>query len=206
MIEIVKCQKSYDGHKVLDIENFTFKAGINSLLGPNGSGKSTLLKSISGIHTFEGKIMINQLKAGSIEAKKILRIAMAEPNYPPNLSGKELLLYLSEVFDFSREKLFQIAEEWKVTNYWSEKFSSYSSGMQKKISLITAFIGESKWILLDEPFILLDKTATNTLLKYIESYADRGVSFLIATHIVHELKSKMEHKIYKMELGRIIHE
>lgn len=54
--------------------------------------------------------------------------------------------------------------------------------MLKKLSLVLAFIGEPKWILLDEPLITLDVNAVNIILSTIKYFHQNGISFLITSH------------------------
>jgi ABC-2 type transport system ATP-binding protein len=55
--------------------------------------------------------------------------------------------------------------------------------MLKKLSLLLAFIGQPKWILLDEPLTTLDQSSQKALCKLImEQYQQKNISFIITSH------------------------
>ena len=54
--------------------------------------------------------------------------------------------------------------------------------MIKKLSLVLAFMGNPRLILLDEPLITLDKDAAGSILDLIKEYALSGVSVIITSH------------------------
>ena len=69
-----------------------------------------------------------------------------------------------------------------MQSYLKNKLNTYSSGMLKKLSLLVAFVGDPKLVLLDEPFITLDTDAVSALDQIIANCYQNGVSFLISSH------------------------
>jgi ABC-2 type transport system ATP-binding protein len=69
-----------------------------------------------------------------------------------------------------------------IQNYLDYAVGTYSSGMTKKLSLVQAFIGNPKLILLDEPLITLDNEALAPLSSLIRDRMKKGVSFLFTSH------------------------
>jgi ABC-2 type transport system ATP-binding protein len=64
---------------------------------------------------------------------------------------------------------------------------TYSSGMMKKLSLLLAFLGKPKLILLDEPLITIDMASLAVLNTWIrERREQEGTSFLLSSHQVLE--------------------
>jgi ABC-2 type transport system ATP-binding protein len=74
------------------------------------------------------------------------------------------------------------AAQLQLHNALQKPTGAYSSGMLKKLSLILAFAGNPKWILLDEPLITLDAEAVQVILQLIEQTYKSGVSFLLTSH------------------------
>ena len=111
---------------------------------------------------------------------KIVNYAEAEPIYPPFLSGKELVDFYKAAKggDFPGQLIKNIGAD----HFLHQKTVTYSSGMLKKLSLVLAFIGNPKLILLDEPLIALDTAAVEVLQSAILEYRKKGVSFLITSH------------------------
>src|SRR6185295_14015266 len=77
----------------------------------------------------------------------------------------------------------ELMEAFHVSTFIGQPVGTYSSGMLKKLSLILAFIGNPKLILLDEPLVTIDDTSVPIVNKLIETYhREKGVTFLLTSH------------------------
>lgn len=112
----------------------------------------------------------------------MISYAEAEPQYPSYITGKELLNYYLEVRKASPEGSNSLVEVLGMTNFMDQKVGSYSSGMLKKLSLICTFVGDIQLYILDEPLITIDTAAAEVLYQLIQSYYDKGCSFLLSSH------------------------
>ena len=54
--------------------------------------------------------------------------------------------------------------------------------MIKRLSLVLAFLGNPKLVLLDEPFNALDTKAIETLKNMILQFHENGVDFILVSH------------------------
>jgi ABC-2 type transport system ATP-binding protein len=184
MLTISRFEKKYPGsnNPVLSVTALRLEKGIYCIKGENGSGKTSLIKSIAGLLPFTGSIAVNNfdLKKQRIAYTKLLNYAEAEPQYPSFLTGKELLdFYISTKGDTLPHELMA---SMGVEKFLNDKIGVYSSGMMKKLSLVLAFTGNPKLILLDEPLVTLDKDAVEKLQHSIAAYHKQGVSFIITSH------------------------
>jgi ABC-2 type transport system ATP-binding protein len=69
-----------------------------------------------------------------------------------------------------------------VFDAYEKKLGTYSSGMVKKLSLTLAFIGNPKYILLDEPLITIDVSALEVICSIVKKKFKQGISFIITSH------------------------
>jgi ABC-2 type transport system ATP-binding protein len=186
MLHIQNFRKFYGCHLALDIDDFTFEPGIYWVKGQNGSGKSTLLKAIAGILYFEGDIILNNhisLKNHPIAYRSQVNFAEAEPIFPGFLTGKELIRLFASAKDAPEGQETYFIQNMKMDTYLNQPIREYSSGMVKKLSLVLAFIGKPKIILLDEPLITLDQESLQVLNNWIaENHRENGTSFLLTSH------------------------
>ncbi|TKK71597.1 ABC transporter ATP-binding protein [Ilyomonas limi] len=184
MIQFINFQKQYGDYKVMDIAQAQIEAGIYWLKGINGSGKSTLLRCLAGLIPFEGAIHINAINIRKSKRlhRQLVNYGEAEPVYPPFLNGSELIHFYAAAKGGNKSECMQYAEQLQLHHALQKQTGSYSSGMLKKLSLILAFTGNPKWILLDEPLITLDAEAVATMLQIIEQAYNRGISFLLTSH------------------------
>lgn len=186
MLHFVKFQKSYGSFSVLKIDDLVIKPGIYWIKGVNGSGKSTLLKTIAGILSFDGDILLNNaisIKKQAVPYRKVINFAEAEPIFPEFLTGKELISVFASAKDAPENQEQYFIESMKMQAYIDRPIGTYSSGMLKKLSLVLAFIGNPKLILLDEPLITIDAESLKILYKWItEKHQQEGTSFLLSSH------------------------
>jgi ABC-2 type transport system ATP-binding protein len=184
MLKILNVRKTYGHHLVIDLPSLGIKSGLYWLKGANGSGKSTFLKIVSGLIPFEGDIEIDAvpLRNQPTAYRKLVSYAAAEPVYPDYVSGYDLVQFYNSVRKADTKLTDQLIDRLGVREFYKNPTGTYSSGMEKKLSLALAFIGQSKFIFLDEPLVTLDRQAVPLLLALITDYKNQGVSFIFTSH------------------------
>jgi ABC-2 type transport system ATP-binding protein len=186
MLHFIKFKKFYGNYPALKIDGLNINPGIYWVKGVNGSGKSTLLKSIAGMLAFDGDIILNQsisIKKQPVAYRKLVNFAEAEPLFPEFLTGKEMIDLFASAKDAPAGQEQYFIESMKMQNYVNRPIGTYSSGMLKKLSLVMAFVGNPKLILLDEPLITIDTESLKILYRWIsEQNRDNGVSFMLSSH------------------------
>src|ERR1700744_3718215 len=154
MLHFVKFQKFYGNFPALTIDELTITPGIYWIKGVNGSGKSTLLKSIAGMLAFNGDVLLNgaiSIKKQPVAYRKLVNFAEAEPLFPEFLTGMEMIKLFASAKEAPAGQEEQFIGSMRMQNYIDRPIGTYSSGMLKKLSLVLAFLGKPKLILLDEP-------------------------------------------------------
>ncbi|PLK42315.1 ATP-binding cassette domain-containing protein [Emticicia sp. TH156] len=185
MLTIRNFLKSYNNHKILEIQHLDIPEGVHWVKGINGSGKSTLFRSIAGMVPFDGEISFRNLscKRDTVAYRMIVNLSEAEPMYPDYLSGHDLLQFMADAKQDKPGNLNTLAESLGVNQYWKTPVSTYSSGMLKKISLVSAFLGSPRLIMLDEPLITIDDRSVEIIYELVkDTYENKGVSFLLSSH------------------------
>lgn len=184
MLAIKNLSKNYGSHVVLQIPELIIPDGTFWIEGGNGSGKTTLLKIIAGISPFEGNVSFNgiDLKRSPVAYRKEISYAEAEPQFPPTLTGLELVQFFQKTRQANQSQVESLINDFDISDFISQPVGGYSSGMIKKLSVLLAFIGSPKLILLDEPLITLDVNFLPLLLSLIKTRQFGGTSFLITSH------------------------
>ena len=186
MLRFLQFEKRYGNFPALNISELTILPGIYWIKGINGSGKSTLLKSIAGILSFKGDIILNNsisINKQPVAYRKLVNFAEAEPLFPEFLSGKEMISLFADAKGAPAGQEEELIESMLMNNYIDRPVGSYSSGMMKKLSLLLAFLGQPDIILLDEPLITIDTASLKVLYNWMaERHKEQGTSFLLTSH------------------------
>jgi ABC-2 type transport system ATP-binding protein len=84
-----------------------------------------------------------------------------------------------------------------------DMINSYSDGMKKKISLISAFVHKPKLLLLDEPLNALDPRSARIVKDFLHSLKAQGVTTIMSTHVL-EIAEAICDRIGIMYQGNIL--
>jgi ABC-2 type transport system ATP-binding protein len=190
MLSIQHLKKQYGTYLILDVPSLQFGTGLYWIKGANGSGKSTLLKIISGIIPFEGEVKIEgiNLRKQPTDYRRLVNYVEAEPLYPPFLTGQDLISFFSTTRKANKEEVDHLIQKFNIDLFVRNPIGTYSSGMVKKLSLVLAFIGQPKYILLDEPLVTIDKESVPILYELVKLYFNKGVNFIFTSHQAFELE------------------
>lgn len=154
MLSIDIRSKKYSGKNILQNIQFTLNEGtFLSIIGPSGCGKTTLLRLISSLDKhFEGSIDIETDSIGMM---------FQEPRLLPWLTVRENIAIVKKIAGPEViEKLLRMVGLEHTLDMYPKNLSG---GMARRVSLVRAFINRPKLILLDEPFVSLDKPTALTL-------------------------------------------
>jgi ABC-2 type transport system ATP-binding protein len=186
MLQFVNFSKRYGSYPALKVDSLKLDAGIYWIKGVNGSGKSTLLKSIAGILAFDGDILLDgqiSIKKQPVDYRKLVNFAEAEPVFPEFLTGAEMIALFADAKNSPKGQEQAYIASMNMQSFVDRPIGTYSSGMLKKLSLLLAFLGNPKLILLDEPLITIDTASLAILNTWIGArYEQEGTSFLLSSH------------------------
>lgn len=185
LLTVRNYQKSYRGYPILTVNSLDIEAGIHWFEGINGSGKSTFFKTVAGIIPFEGEISLLDVpnnRKNAVRYRELVSYAYAEPQYPDYLSGAEIIEFVRKTRKATSLQINELVEAFGIADYYKNPIQTYSSGMLKKVALLTAFVGNAALILLDEPFTTIDSRTSTLLYMLIREKAAAGRSFFIASH------------------------
>ena len=211
MLYINHLTKSYGDVKAVDDLNLHINAGeIYGFIGHNGAGKTTTLKSVVGILDFnEGEILVDgiSIKESPLECKRRIAYIPDNPDLYEFMTGIQYLNFVADVFNVNseirKEKIEVLAETFELKNDLGQPISSYSHGMKQKLAIISAWIHEPKFIIMDEPFVGLDPKASHTLKEMMREVCDKGGAIFFSTHVL-EVAEKLCDKVAIIKNGKLI--
>jgi len=184
MLQLTDIKKAYGSRLILEIPQLTIPYGAYWIKGNNGSGKTTLMKVLAGINPFEGVVQLNNtdLVKNPMAYRQQVSFAEAEPVFPGFVTGWDLIRFVQNTRNEKEESMQALVDYFGVRGFLDYSVGTYSSGVNKKLSLLLTFIGNTKLILLDEPLITLEDIFLPLLFSLIKERQARGTSFLLSSH------------------------
>lgn len=213
MLVLKDFSKTYSGGKKKAVDGLSLtvnKGDLYGFIGHNGAGKTTTIKAIAGILDYdEGSIHIDgvSIKDDPVQCKSVTAFIPDNPELYPMLTGIQYLNFICDIFGVSKEdrknRIKNYGDRFELTGRLGDMISSYSHGMKQKLALISALIHEPKLLILDEPFVGLDPSASFTLKEIMRELCQSGCAIFFSTHIL-EVAEKLCNKIAIIKNGKLI--
>jgi ABC-2 type transport system ATP-binding protein len=202
-------RKSYRTAVALDGVDLRVGAGeLVGLLGPNGAGKSTLTKIACGlVRPSSGRVEVLGRACGS-RAARARTGYLAELFRFPGWASADEVLVLHQRLARSRggaEERARLLELVELTSAAGRRVEAMSKGMQQRLGIAQALIGDPALVLLDEPTSALDPAGRRTVRELLESLRRRGVAVLLNSHLLSEVELVCD-RVVIVDRGRTIAE
>ena len=156
-----------------------------SLIGHNGSGKTTLLRMLVGmLEPSEGTATVAEHPIGSREARAAVSYLADQPVFYDDLTVWEHLEYVARLHgthDWEQQAV-DLADMVGLSERLDDLPMTFSRGLKQKAAITIAFVRPFDVMLIDEPFVGLDRTGREALLELLALAHDDGATLVVATH------------------------
>ena len=210
LVELINLNKSYDGQLVLKNINLTIYNGeFLTLLGPSGCGKTTTLRLIGGFEMPDsGDVLIKGTPVTALPPNK-RHVNTVFQSYAlfPHMSVYNNVAFGLKMAGIKkaeiRERVMEVLEVVKLTNYADRKPSQLSGGQQQRVAMARALVNKPDVLLLDEPLSALDAKLRVQMQKELKLIQQKlGISFILVTHDQEEALS-ISDRVVVMNEGEI---
>lgn len=192
LLETRNLTKDYGSFRALAELNLTVAPGeIVGLLGPNGSGKSTALRLMLGFLRPTGghaSISGHDSWSDGVAARQCAAYLPGELRLYDSMTGRRLVTFLAQLRgDTPGPEVDALARKLEIDI--DRPLTTMSSGMKRKVALLTVLVPRVPLIILDEPTNTLDPTMRDELLEQLKLARGRGQAVLFSSHVLQEVEA-----------------
>jgi ABC-2 type transport system ATP-binding protein len=206
-ISVQNVSKRYRSAQALNDVSLEIAPGdVLGLLGPNGAGKSTFVKILCGlVRATEGTAYVRGHRAGTNHACAQLGYLAELFRYPPWLTPDELLSFHQGLSGSTsgRDERERLLEKVGLTDAANRRIGGFSKGMQQRLGLAQALIGDPEIVLLDEPTSALDPQGRLMVRELVGELRERGATVILNSHLLSEVELVCS-TIVVMRAGKIV--
>jgi ABC-2 type transport system ATP-binding protein len=162
-----------------------------SLIGHNGSGKTTLMRMLVGmLEPSEGTATIAGHPIGSIEARAAVSYLADQPVFYDDLTVWEHLEYIARLHgtDDWEQQAVDLVDMVGLMERVDDLPTTFSRGLKQKAALTMAFVRPFDVMLIDEPFVGLDRLGRDALMELLALAHADGATLVVATHELSSVK------------------
>lgn len=209
MIDVTNVTKTHGAITSADQVSFTADAGVvTGLLGPNGAGKSSVMRIIcdldradSGTATVCGR----RYRDHPIP----MRVAGAQfegSGAHPARRAIDHLRWIARTNQLSDARVAEVLEMVDLQpRDWKRRVREYSLGMQQRLGIASALLGDPQVVIFDEPANGLDPIGIQWLRGLLTGLARDGKTVLLSSHLMGETEMIAD-RVVLMDRSRVIGE
>lgn len=208
-IETQDIAKTYGN--IVALSDLTLSVGkgeIFGFLGPNGAGKTTAVKVLLSLtHATAGRGNVLGKPIGDVEARRNIGYLPELFRYQEWATAREVLDFHSALLRLPpRERassINRVLELVDLSARANHRIGTFSKGMQQRLGLAVALVGEPKLVILDEPTSALDPVGRHDVRKIIGALRSAGMTVFLNSHLLSEVESVCD-RVAVLDRGHVI--
>lgn len=193
-VETRDLRKVYGSTIALEALDIRVEPGeVFGFLGPNGAGKTTAVKLLLGLTrpTSGGGTVLGR-PLGDLRARRSIGYLPELFRYQAWLTAREVLdlhARLSGLSPATRAReIDRVLAVVGLSGRDRERTGGFSKGMQQRLGLATALMGDPALVILDEPTSALDPVGRDDVRSIIREARQRGSAVLLNSHLLGEVE------------------
>ena len=181
---------------------------VFGFLGPNGAGKTTAVKLLLGLlKPTSGQGSLLGRPIGDLRTRRRIGYLPELFRYQAWLSAAEVLALHCELAPLPRsswkDEIKTALETVGLTDRVNDRVGTFSKGMQQRLGLGAALLGEPELVFLDEPTSALDPVGRHDVREIIRGLASRGSAVFLNSHLLSEVEQVCD-RVAVVDHGRVI--
>ena len=181
---------------------------VFGFLGPHGAGKTTAVKLLLGLFKpTAGEGWRLGKRVGDLQTRRRIGYLPELFRYQSWLSAAEVLALHCELAPLPRsswkDEIGTALETVGLTDRAKDRVGTFSKGMQQRLGLGAALLGEPELVFLDEPTSALDPVGRHDVREIIRGLAARGSAVFLNSHLLSEVEQVCD-RVAVVDHGRVI--
>jgi ABC-2 type transport system ATP-binding protein len=179
---------------------------VTGFLGPNGAGKTTTMRIMAGLTpASRGDITIGGFHFKDIpNPGRHVGVLLDASAQHDGRTGREVLTIGARTMGLPASKVDELLELVSLSPAEAKRrVRNYSLGMRQRLGIAHALLGDPSVLILDEPANGLDPAGIRWMRGLLKSYAERGGTVLLSSHLLNEVELIADEMIL-IGRGRIV--
>ena len=196
MITATGLTKRYGETVAVDALTFEVKPGIvTGFLGPNGAGKTTSMRLILGLDSATaGTVTVNGHAYREKRAPMQEIGALLDPSaVHPGRTAYHHLLWQAQAGGLPKGRVDDVLELVGLADVAGKKVGGFSLGMNQRLGIASALLGDPPVLLFDEPVNGLDPEGIQWVRSLMRRFAEEGRTVFISSHLMSEMEQTADH-------------
>jgi len=208
-IRTLDLSKRYGATVALTGLSLTVPRGlVYGFLGPNGSGKTTTVKLLLGqAAPTGGEAWLLGMPAGHRQTRRRVGYLPELFRYQGWLSAREVLALHCRLAQLPRPswpgQIDGALATVGLADRDSSRVATFSKGMQQRLGLAVALLGDPELVILDEPTSALDPVGRHDTRTIIHGLRDRGCAVFLNSHLLSEVEQVCD-QVAVVSQGRLV--
>ena len=206
-IQVDGLAKSYGRIVALAGLNLSVARGeVFGFLGPNGAGKTTSVKVLTGLtHPTAGSGTVMGYPLGDRRGRVHVGYLPELFRFPDWLCAREVLAFHARLcgrgpkprdIDASLDLVGLLARA-------NDRVGTFSKGMQQRLGLAVALLGDPQLVILDEPTSALDPAGRLEVREILRDLRARGTAVFLNSHLLTEVEHVCD-RVAVVTRGRVV--
>jgi ABC-2 type transport system ATP-binding protein len=207
MILVENLSKRYGAYTAVNSVSFQAEPGmVTGFLGPNGAGKSTAMRMMTGLTppTSGRSTVLGVPYAQLSNPGRHVGVLLDASAQHVGRTGREALRLSAMTMGLPGSRVDEMLEVVGLSgSEGRRRIGNYSLGMRQRLGIANALLGDPQVLILDEPANGLDPAGIHWMRGLLKSFAERGGTVLLSSHLLHEIEVIADHLVV-IGRGRIV--
>ncbi len=179
---------------------------VFGFLGPNGAGKSTtinMLLDLTRPSSGSASVLGHDAQAESQVIRERIGVLPEGYDLYDRLTGRKHVAFAIRAKDVDGDPADILSRVGLDREDWDREVGGYSKGMQQRLAIGMALVGDPDLLILDEPSSGLDPTGIGEVQDLVRAEADRGTAVFFSSHILSEVEAVCD-RVGVLNEGRLV--